>query len=76
MDVKYDFSEMTFSYELKHKAIQRKTNRFGYTMPMTNTNIAANELLRIYRRRLSHTSSLAFNLSSPDLKMEQCQGCS
>ena len=32
VDVKYDFNEMTFSYQLKHKAIQRSTNRFGYTV--------------------------------------------
>ena len=51
VDVKYDFNEMTFSYQLKHKAIQRKTNRFGYTVLITNTGIAANELLRIYREK-------------------------
>ena len=51
MDVKYDFNEMTFSYQLKHKAIQRKTNRFGYTVLITSTNIEASELLRIYREK-------------------------
>ncbi|MGC8617758.1 MAG: hypothetical protein ACP5UZ_03320, partial [Thermoplasmata archaeon] len=51
VDVKYDFNDMKFSYELKHKAIQRKTNRFGYTVLITNTGIAANELLRIYREK-------------------------
>ena len=50
-DVKYDFNEMTFSYQLKHKAIQRRTNRFGYTVLITNTSIAASELLRIYREK-------------------------
>ena len=51
VNVKYDFNEITFSYQLKHKAIQRKTNRFGYTVLITNTGIAANELLRIYREK-------------------------
>jgi transposase len=51
VDVKYDFNDMKFSYELKHKAIQRKTNRLGYTILITNTGIAADELLRIYREK-------------------------
>ena len=51
VNVKYDFKEITFSYQLKHKAIQRKTNRFEYTVLITNTGIAANELLRIYREK-------------------------
>ena len=51
VDVKYDFKEMRFSYELKHKAIQRRTNRFGYNVLITNTGIAASELLRITRKR-------------------------
>jgi transposase len=42
---------MKFSYELKHKAIQRETNRFGYTVLITNTRIVAKELLRIYRKK-------------------------
>ncbi|MGC8618820.1 MAG: hypothetical protein ACP5UZ_08860, partial [Thermoplasmata archaeon] len=45
-------NRMRFSYELRHKVIQRKTNRFGYTVLITNTSIAANELLRrIYREK-------------------------
>ncbi|MGC8618624.1 MAG: hypothetical protein ACP5UZ_07840 [Thermoplasmata archaeon] len=51
VDVKYDLNEMTFSYEIRHKAIQRKTNRFRYTVLITNTSIAAKELLRIYREK-------------------------
>lgn len=49
-------------YELKHKAIQRKTNRLGYTALIINTSIAANDLLRIYIGK-THTfilSSIAF----------------
>ncbi len=51
VDVKYDWKEKKFSYKLRHKAIQRKTNRFGYTVLVTNTNIAASELLRVYREK-------------------------
>ena len=40
VELKYDFKGMKFSYGLKHKAIQRKTNRFGYTVLITNTGIA------------------------------------
>jgi len=49
VELKYDFKGMKFSYELNHKAIQRKTNHFGYTVLVTNTGIAANDLLKIYR---------------------------
>ncbi|MCL4448025.1 MAG: hypothetical protein M0Z77_09635 [Thermoplasmatales archaeon] len=48
-DVKYDLNDMAISFKLKHNAIQRKTNRFGYTILLTNTSIPNNELLRIYR---------------------------
>lgn len=34
---------------LKHKAIQRRTNRLGYTILITNTMIAAPDVLKIYR---------------------------
>jgi len=51
VELKYDFKGMKFSYGLKHKAIQRRTNRFGYTVLITNTGIAANDLLKIYREK-------------------------
>ena len=40
---------MKFSYTLKHKAIQRRTNRFGFTVLLTNTQISGEDVLRIYR---------------------------
>ncbi|MEM0136685.1 MAG: hypothetical protein QXU18_15900 [Thermoplasmatales archaeon] len=40
-----------FSKKLRYKAIQRKTNRFGYSILSTNTHIVANELLRAYREK-------------------------
>ena len=49
MDIQY--SDDGFTYELKHKAIQRKTNRFGYTILFTNTQFAADFILRTYREK-------------------------
>ncbi|MCL5730923.1 MAG: hypothetical protein M1605_02230 [Candidatus Thermoplasmatota archaeon] len=49
MDIQY--SENGFTYELKHKAIQRKTNRFGYTILFTNTQFPADFILKTYRER-------------------------
>ena len=40
-----------FTYSLKHKAIQRKTNRMGYTILLTNTRLKAEEVLGIYREK-------------------------
>ena len=51
VDVKYDFNEIAFSYQLKHKAIQRRTNRMGYTIQFTNTRLKAEEVFRIYREK-------------------------
>ena len=51
VDVKYDFNEIAFSYQLKHKAIQRRTNRMGYTILFTNTRLMAEEVFRIYREK-------------------------
>ena len=51
MDIQY--SDDGFTYELKHKAIQRRTNRFGYTIPdfalsyHYNSNKSAITLIRI-----------------------------
>jgi len=47
VELNCDFKDMKFSYELKHKAIQRNTNRFGYTVLIINTGIAVNDLLKI-----------------------------
>ena len=51
VELKFDYKNMKFSYELKHKAIQRKTKRFSYTVLITNTGIAANDLQKIYREK-------------------------
>jgi len=51
VQLKFDYKNMKFSYDLKHKAIQRKTKRFGYTVLITNTGIAANDLQKIYREK-------------------------
>ncbi|MGC8662939.1 MAG: hypothetical protein ACP5TX_00840 [Thermoplasmata archaeon] len=49
-DVNYGSGD-AFTYSLKHKAIQRRTNRMGYTILFTNTRLKANEVLRIYREK-------------------------
>ncbi len=49
IEIAYDRESARFSYVLKHKAIQRRTNRFGYTILITNTMIAAPDVLKIYR---------------------------
>ena len=48
-DIRY--SELTFTYSLKHSAIQRRTNTFGYTILFTNTQFLASEILKIYREK-------------------------
>ncbi|MEM3193003.1 MAG: hypothetical protein QW292_13160 [Candidatus Parvarchaeota archaeon] len=62
VDVKYDWKEKKFPYKLRHKAIQRKTHRFGHTILFTNANISAGELLMTHRekdavKKRSHTSN-------------------
>ena len=47
VDIQY--ADLTFTHSLKHKAIQRRTNRLGYTILFTNTQFTANDILRIYR---------------------------
>ena len=49
VEITYEKDAMKFSYILKHNAIQRRTNRFGYTILITNTQIPAPDVLRIYR---------------------------
>ena len=49
MDVQY--SDNGFTYELKHKAVQRKTSRFGYTILFTNTQFPADFILKTYREK-------------------------
>ena len=49
MDVQY--SDNGFTYELKHKAVQRKTNRFGYAILFTNTQFYSDIILKTYREK-------------------------
>ena len=49
VDIRY--SGLTFTYSLKHNAIQRRTNTFGYTVLFTNTQFPASEILKIYREK-------------------------
>lgn len=44
-------SGKTFSYRLKHNAIQARTNRMGFFILFTNTGLGANDILRIYRSK-------------------------
>jgi transposase len=51
VEMKYNFKGIKFLYELKHKYIQRRTKRFGYTVLIINTGIAVNDLLKIYKKK-------------------------
>ncbi len=66
IDVAYDRDAITFSYELKHKAIQRRTNKFGYSILFTNSSIRAQDILRIYREK--DTVEKAFSHLKPHLE--------
>ena len=48
----------TVSWSLKHKAIQRRTNTFGYTVLFTNTQFTASNILKIYREKVKLILSL------------------
>ena len=50
-DVIYHKESLSFSYSLKHKAIQRRNNRLGYTILITNTLFPAPDILKIYRQK-------------------------
>ena len=45
------FSGSTFTYSLKHKAIQSHTSRMGFFILLTNTMIGEEEILQIYRKK-------------------------
>jgi transposase len=49
-DIRYGSSDK-FTYTLKHKAMQRKANRMGFTILFTNTRLQQDEVLRIYREK-------------------------
>lgn len=41
----------TFTYTVKHKAVQRATNHFGKTVLFTSTTFGVEEVLRLYREK-------------------------
>ena len=49
MDVQY--SDSGFTYELKHKAIQRRINRFGYIILFANIRFLPDFILITYREK-------------------------
>ncbi len=55
-----------FSYTLKHKAIQRRANRFGFIDLITNTNLPGEDVLRIYRDK--DRAEKAFSRLKPHLE--------
>ena len=55
-----------FSYMLKHKAIQRRANRFGFIDLITNTNLPGEDVLRIYRDK--DRAEKAFSRLKPHLE--------
>ena len=60
MDIQY--LDSGFTYELKHKAIQRRPNRFGYIILFTNTRFLPDSSLRTYREK-------AFSHVKPRLRL-------
>ena len=44
-------SKGTFTYRLKHNAIQARTNRMGFFVLFTNTMMGTDDILRIYREK-------------------------
>ena len=44
-------SGKTFTYRLKHNAVQARTNRMGFFVLFTNTRMSAEDILRIYRQK-------------------------
>ncbi len=54
---------MGFDYKLKHKAIQRRTNRLGKTMLFTSTELNSGKVLELYREKdvIDKTFSLMKN---------------
>ena len=66
VEISYGNGPDNFTYSLKHKAIQRRTNRMGYTILFTNTRLKAEEVLRIYREK--DTVEKAFSHLKPHLE--------
>ena len=51
LGIKIRSSGKTFTYRLKHNAVQARTNRMGYFVLFTNTKMSAEDILRIYRQK-------------------------
>ena len=66
VEMSYGNGPDNFTYSLKHKAIQRRTNRMGYTILFTNTRLKAEEVIRIYREK--DTVEKAFSHLKPHLE--------
>lgn len=48
----YKFSkDWTFTYKLKHKKIQARTNRLGKTILFTSTSLSLEDVLKLYREK-------------------------
>ena len=66
VEMSYGNGPDNFTYSLKHKAIQRRTNKMGYTILFTNTRLKVEEVLRIYREK--DTVEKAFSHLKPHLE--------
>ena len=59
-------SGSSFTYRLKHNAIQARTNRMGFFILFTNTMLGADDILRIYRQK--DVVEKAFMHSKPNME--------
>jgi transposase len=59
-------SGKTFTYRLKHNAVQARTNRMGFFVLFTNTRMSAEDILRIYRQK--DVVEKAFMHSKPSME--------
>ncbi len=59
-------SGKTFTYRLKHNAVQTRKNRMGFFVLFTNTRMSAVDILRIYRQK--DAVEKAFMNSKPSME--------
>jgi transposase len=59
-------SGKTFTYRLKHNAVQTRKNRMGFFVLFTNTRMSAEDILRIYRQK--DVVEKAFMHSKPSME--------
>ncbi|MCL4480762.1 MAG: hypothetical protein M1113_04685 [Candidatus Thermoplasmatota archaeon] len=59
-------SGKTFTYRLKHNAVQARTNSMGFFVLFTNTKMSAEDVLRIYRQK--DVVEKAFMNSKPSME--------